>query len=230
MQNLEHARLHRYWGAFYNWTAQEVYRNAYGVHFVAEHKPWMWNPAKVEKTYGARRTPNTEPLFQIYATWFDLEKRVCPSERTVSPPPRPGHSQAPPATKANTLAEGKADEIHAGNDLKIEGVQDNLVAANQYNNLGLEYNAKGEYVKAIEFIEKALAIDLNVHGDQHPDTAIDYNNLGLVYNAQGRYMKAVRFFKKALKIFDKVLGHDHPNTKAVARNLARVKESAIDSS
>ncbi|HJN25080.1 MAG TPA: tetratricopeptide repeat protein, partial [Rhodospirillales bacterium] len=47
------------------------------------------------------------------------------------------------------------------------------------NNLGMAWQAKGEYDKAIEYYELALASDLKTLGEDHPDVARVRNNLGL---------------------------------------------------
>ena len=81
----------------------------------------------------------------------------------------------------------------------------------------------GEYSRAIEYYEKALAIDLKVHGDQHPEVATCYNNIGLVYYSQGEYSRAIEYYEKALAILLKVHGDGHPNTKSCAESLAAAK-------
>ncbi|MBA3012951.1 MAG: tetratricopeptide repeat protein [Desulfobacula sp.] len=87
------------------------------------------------------------------------------------------------------------------------------------NNLGMAYKTLGETTKAIEYYEKALRIDLNVFGDQHPKVAIRYNNLGSAYKTLGETTKAIEYFEKALRIFTTVYGENHPNTKTVNQNL-----------
>ena len=46
-----------------------------------------------------------------------------------------------------------------------------------YNNIG----AKGEYDKALEHYQKALAIQLKKLGPEHPSVATSYNNIGAVH-------------------------------------------------
>ena len=40
---------------------------------------------------------------------------------------------------------------------------------------------QGNNEKALEYYEKALAIDKKTHGEEHPDVATSLNNIGLVY-------------------------------------------------
>ena len=71
------------------------------------------------------------------------------------------------------------------------------------NNLGLAWNSKGEYDKAIEFYEKALTSDIKTFGTDHPSVATSWNNLGLAWNSKGEYDKAIEYLEKALKVFRK---------------------------
>jgi len=68
--------------------------------------------------------------------------------------------------------------------------------AKSYNNIGLVYNSKGEYDKALEFYQKSLEINLISLPPNHPDLATSYNNIGLVYNSKGEYDIALEFFQK----------------------------------
>ena len=40
---------------------------------------------------------------------------------------------------------------------------------------------QSEYEKALEYYEKALAIDKKTHGEEHPDVATSLNNIAGVY-------------------------------------------------
>merc|ERR1712146_513246 len=69
------------------------------------------------------------------------------------------------------------------------GEQGNDIIANSLNNIGLVYNAKGNYDKALEYYHKALKIDYHVfdvdenHVEEqgNDDIAQSLNNIGLVY-------------------------------------------------
>ena len=97
--------------------------------------------------------------------------------------------------------------------------------ATSYNNIGLVYDEKGDYGKALEYHQKALTIREKVLGTEHPDTASTYNNIGWVYREQGEYAKALDYYTKAYQIRKKKLGDDHPNTKSVRRSINIVKKA-----
>jgi len=79
-------------------------------------------------------------------------------------------------------------------------------------NLGLVYQAKGDWDKAVEFYNRALK-GLEKIGDvedpfRKHGMAYTFNNLGLVYKAKGEWGKAIEFYNKSLKIKEKI-GDEH---------------------
>ena len=84
------------------------------------------------------------------------------------------------------------------------------------------YDSQGDYSKALEWYEKALAIKEKVLGKEHPSTATTYNNIAGVYESQGDYPKALEWCEKALAVSEKVLGKEHPSTATTYNNIAFV--------
>ena len=96
--------------------------------------------------------------------------------------------------------------------------------ATSYNNMGSVHHNKGEYDKALEHHQKALAIRLKQLGPEHPDVAISYNNMAYVYKAQKDLPKAKEYWAKAYAIFSEKLGPNHPHTNLVKGQLDALKE------
>ena len=71
-------------------------------------------------------------------------------------------------------------------------------------NLGNVYSSLGDYVKAKEYQEKALAINMEIHHREGEATAC--GNLGNVYRSLGDFVKAKEYYEKALAINMKI-GH-----------------------
>ena len=55
-------------------------------------------------------------------------------------------------------------------------------------------------MEAEPLYQRALAIDENALGADHPDVAIDLNNLALLYHTQGKYAEAEPLYQRALAI------------------------------
>ncbi|WP_213150951.1 tetratricopeptide repeat protein [Neochlamydia sp. AcF95] len=109
-----------------------------------------------------------------------------------------------------------------------------------YNNLGQIYKAQGNLKQAKkstnlkqaeEHTKKALAIDLKLFGENHPNVARDYTNLGQIYKAQSNLKRAKKstnlkqaeeYTKKALVINLKSLGENHPNVAICYKNLGQI--------
>ncbi len=103
------------------------------------------------------------------------------------------------------------DSLKSGNEERI---------ATLINNLGLAWDAKGEYDKAISYYEKALKIDLKTFGENHSNAAArEYNNLGTAWASKGEYTEAISYYEKALKIDLKTFDENHPNLATGYNNL-----------
>ena len=86
------------------------------------------------------------------------------------------------------------------------------------------HHKKGEYDKALEYSEKALAIELKQLGPEHPYVAQSYMNMAFVHKAKKDLAKAKEYWEKAYAIFSEKLGPNHPNTKRVKGQLDALKE------
>lgn len=73
------------------------------------------------------------------------------------------------------------------------------------------YFNQGDYVRALECLNRALSIREHVFGPYHPDVATCYNNIGGVYMNQGDYTKALEYFNRALSIREHVFGANQPD-------------------
>jgi len=65
-------------------------------------------------------------------------------------------------------------------------------------NIGLLYNNKGDYEKALDYYERSLAIKEEI-GDKR-GMGISLNNIGIVHADKGDYKKAEEYLEKSLAI------------------------------
>ena len=68
--------------------------------------------------------------------------------------------------------------------------------ANQYGNLGIVYQTRGELDRAVEMYEKSLEIEEAL--GRKEGMASDYGNLGIVYQTRGELDRAVEMYEKSL--------------------------------
>ncbi|NGY95471.1 hypothetical protein NEOC84_001391, partial len=92
------------------------------------------------------------------------------------------------------------------------------------NALGIIYQQQGNLNKALEYSQKALAIDLKLFGKNHPKVAACYNNLGQIYQDQGNLEKAADYTQKALAIDLKLFGENHPKVAICYNNLGQIHQ------
>ena len=104
----------------------------------------------------------------------------------------------------------------------VEANNDSIYIAVSYNNIGMVYQTKSDYDKALEYLNKALTIRKSKLGEEHTDVARSYNNIGLVYQAKSDYDKALKYFNKALAIQKAKLGEEHTDVATFYNNIGLV--------
>ena len=72
--------------------------------------------------------------------------------------------------------------------------------------------ALGHYAAADAENQQLLATDLRVHGERHPDVAIDLINLGNIQYQWGHYREAEGYYRRAVDINRAWFGPNHPDT------------------
>jgi tetratricopeptide (TPR) repeat protein len=89
---------------------------------------------------------------------------------------------------------------------------------------GLYYH-QGRYSDAEPLYLRALVINEQQLGANHPNTATSLNNLASLYCSIGRYGDAEPLYLRALGISEQQLGANHPSTATSLNNLANLYES-----
>src|SRR5271166_6459442 len=90
------------------------------------------------------------------------------------------------------------------------------------NDLGVWLNNRAEHGEAEPLYRRALTIDEESLGPDHPNVARDLNNLAVLLRATNRLAEAEPLYRRALAIFEKSLGPEHPNTATGLNNLAEL--------
>jgi len=90
------------------------------------------------------------------------------------------------------------------------------------NNLGLAWQNKGHYKKAIAYFSQSLASDLTIFDEHHPTIIERRSNLGLAWFDNGNYDKAIGYFEQALVSGLKTEGENDPKLAQMYNNLGMV--------
>ena len=82
----------------------------------------------------------------------------------------------------------------------LNGEKENNIIYDSYSLLGSLYNDLGEYTKALEYHNKALAsIDEQTSPIELQHKALTINNIGFVYQNKNQHQQAITYFEKALE-------------------------------
>ena len=88
------------------------------------------------------------------------------------------------------------------------------------NNVAQLLIAKAQYSAAEPLMRRALAIDEQSYGPDHPNVATDLNNLALLLQATNRLAEAEPLTRRALAIDEQSYGADHPRVAVQLNSLA----------
>ncbi|MFC1853342.1 tetratricopeptide repeat protein [candidate division CSSED10-310 bacterium] len=81
--------------------------------------------------------------------------------------------------------------------------------ANACHNIGLIHDQSGASDQAIEYLEKAVAIRLQIHGDPTLQAAHTVRDLANAFRNKGDTDQARRWYSKALSMFTKLKSQQH---------------------
>jgi tetratricopeptide (TPR) repeat protein len=90
------------------------------------------------------------------------------------------------------------------------------------NQVGLLFGEQTRFVEAEALLRRALAIDEQSFGADHPNVAIRFNNLASLLHATNRLGEAEPLLRRALAIDQQSFGADHPNVAIQLNNLAQL--------
>jgi tetratricopeptide (TPR) repeat protein len=135
---------------------------------------------------------NTDSLFKVYNDKTQADTNRLNAMQVIAS----SLSGNNPDT-AIMLAE---QEVKLANSLQDE--KGKKWVAKAFNTIGIAFNNKGNYPKAIEYYLKTLKLKEEI-GDKRGIGAC-YGNIGIVYKNQSNYPKALEYLLKTLKIMEEI--------------------------
>lgn len=94
-------------------------------------------------------------------------------------------------------------------ELRELNKEDSLEMSSCYNNYGLLYQKKGEYLKAIDSINESIRISL-MHEESIDKVARKYENLAFLYSQVNNRSKTLELFEKSFNIKKELYDLEHP--------------------
>ena len=82
----------------------------------------------------------------------------------------------------------------------------------------------GNYRAAQEFGKRAMEINIELFGPDHPTVAVRQSNLANVYASTGDYAQALALFEKSLLVLRCTFAENHPHVIIVQSHIAATKE------
>lgn len=100
--------------------------------------------------------------------------------------------------------------------------ENNIIVANTFHILGLQYYFKSVNDSTIFYWRKALQIKKQLFGEKHIDVAKAYNNIGIVYSNKNEFDLALQYYFKCLEIYKELFGEKHTNVATCYNNIGIV--------
>ena len=99
---------------------------------------------------------------------------------------------------------------------------EDLDLAKTYNNVGGNYFRLRDYMKAQDYLLKAMLIRERLLPDGHPDLVRSYNNMGGLYMRMGDDKKALEYLLKALKLRNQASLDEYLGLATIHNNIAAI--------
>lgn len=116
--------------------------------------------------------------------------------------------------------------VNAVKELEGAAIGDLLEVAAMQDTLGRSLGGLGDYVLAVEVLQKALDTRTARLGADNPDTLLSMNNLAMAHKEAGKLDLALPLFEETLKLHKARLGPKHPHTLTIMANLAAAYQEA----
>ncbi|KAF8467876.1 hypothetical protein BDZ91DRAFT_782512 [Kalaharituber pfeilii] len=144
--------------------------------------------------------------------WLEQKRRLMQTTQKPFIRSLAGKEKAPDADHPEAL-----DTVH-----NMAWVQTIQIPLPRWATTSHIFYRRGQYNKALELYQRALAGTGKALGTNYPDTLVKVNDMARVFYQQEQYEKALGLYERVLAGKEEALGADHPNTVATVNNMAKV--------
>ena len=109
--------------------------------------------------------------------------------------------------------------------LEAIGGGDDRLRADLLSNLGSVYDREGNYVTALDYSTRALALREKAYAADDPAVAVAHEKLGHTLQNLGRHAEAEQHIRRAVTLLESRLGPAHPKVGTALFNIALVQVS-----
>ncbi len=95
------------------------------------------------------------------------------------------------------------------------------------SNIGLILHAVGEYDLSLKFLERALRLNMQFHGEQSLKVAVSYHLVARTQSCMGDFRSALQNEKETYVIYRTQLGDEHDKTKESSECLKHLTQQAV---
>ena len=85
----------------------------------------------------------------------------------------------------------------------------NVFMGKCYHGIGANYARRGKYQESIDYLKKALDVELTIYGNKHPEVGATYGDLATMYMAIENYEDALFCNEMSIKIRTRMLGENN---------------------
>lgn len=123
------------------------------------------------------------------------------------------------------MVEWLMPHVHACRDLAADSGLTSAAANRVLHQAGFFLHYQQRHKEAAELLEVAMAVDIRLKGDRHPDIASDLEGLGMVYWADGDFGQAETAFAACLDLHRGIFTADNPASVPVLNGLGVVRQA-----
>ena len=104
----------------------------------------------------------------------------------------------------------------------------NMLLVSIYQKIGLLWESKYNYKKALTFYKEALNIEKSLLGENHPSLAHSYKYIAIVYDKRKNRKEALIYYKKSFKLYSGYMNKKSKTINFIKEKIQSLEEKGIE--